>query len=75
MIFSKSSRSKVWVRTIARLIETASFGMCPAVLILCERDKERKTSRWLQQAGLLATHQAAYDFEIVSGRIRKPYII
>ena len=61
---------------MSRLIETASFGICPAVLILRVRDKERKkTSRWLQQAVLLMTHQVAYDFEMVSGRMRKPYMI
>lgn len=54
MICSKSARSKVCVRIMSRLIETASFGICPAALILCarnERQKEKR-SRWLQRAGL-----------------------
>ena len=41
MIFSKSARSKVCVRTMSRLIETASFGICPAVLILCVPNRQK----------------------------------
>jgi hypothetical protein len=64
MICLKSARSKVCVRTmsrVSRLIETASFGSCPAVLSYASETTKRRTSRLLQRAGLLVTHQAVYE--------------
>jgi hypothetical protein len=71
-MLSKSLVLKVRVRTMSRFIETASFGSCPAVLILCV---QKRTSEGPQPESNLPTHQLVYDFGSVSGRNANAYMI